>query len=84
MSTFGKGRVTSSILPCSRVILSAMPLTFTISRAFSMMVDMSTPITCLAPALMANLDWEMARVSLGCVENFDFWVIVEDRGTLTC
>jgi hypothetical protein len=37
------------------VILSDVPLTATISRAFSMMVDMSTPITCFAPAFTANL-----------------------------
>lgn len=55
MSTLGNGSTTSSILPCSRVILSDMPLTATISLALSMMVDMSTPITCFAPALTANL-----------------------------
>ena len=55
MSTFGNGSLTSSILPCKSVILSAMPLTFTISCALTMMVDMSTPITCFAPALTANL-----------------------------
>jgi len=55
MSTFGKGSSTSSIFPCRRVILSDIPFTATISRAFSMIVDMSTPITCLAPAFTANL-----------------------------
>jgi hypothetical protein len=55
MSTFGNGSSTSSIFPCRRVILSDIPFTATISRAFSMMVDMSTPITCLAPARTANL-----------------------------
>jgi len=55
ISTFGKGNSTSSIFPCRSVILSDIPLTSTISRAFSMIVDISTPITCLAPALTANL-----------------------------
>ena len=55
MSTLGKGISISSILPWISVILSDMPLTATISRALKMMVDMSTPITCFAPALTANL-----------------------------
>lgn len=37
------------------MILSDNPLTSTISFALTMMVDMSTPITCFAPALAANL-----------------------------
>src|SRR6266498_3119478 len=55
MSTSGKGKVTSSILPWRRVILLDIPLAATISLAFSMIEDMSTPMTCLAPALTANL-----------------------------
>lgn len=59
MSTLGNGRTTSSIFPWSKVILLVMPFTSTISRAFSMMDDMSTPITCFAPARTANL-WNPA------------------------
>src|ERR1700761_2596578 len=55
ISTSGNGSSTSSILPCSNVILSDMPLAATISRALRMIVDISTPMTCFAPAFTANL-----------------------------
>ena len=64
MSTLGKGISISSILPWIRVIWSAIPLALTISRALKMMVDMSTPITCFAPALTANLPSILAIPSL--------------------
>ena len=38
-----------------KVILSDMPFTATISRALSIIVDISTPMTCFAPAFAANL-----------------------------
>jgi len=62
MSTFGKGSSISSIFPWISVILSDIPLTLTISRALKMMVDMSTPMTCFAPALTANLSCRVRQL----------------------
>src|ERR1700753_4207440 len=72
MSTLGNGNCTSSIFPCNRVILSDMPFTATISLALSMIVDMSTPMTCFAPALTANLyaEGQMEVKLLGVWTNY--------------
>src|SRR6266480_4717 len=62
ISTLGNGSCTSSILPCRRVIFAVIPFASTISLAFSIMVDMSTPMTCFAPALTANLENQVGAV----------------------
>ena len=46
----------------------------TISLAFSMMEDMSTPITCLAPALTANLVGAIVSHKAGRVGAFNTYM----------